>query len=108
MLKARIFLRQVPANARAYFQTCFSTRFQNMHSDMKLTAKDATDAKHTGKFDVSATCIQWKMSRSRIRPKIQKQKMKLDFACPSNPGSLKYTVCSMASPRCPRGTAGGK
>jgi len=35
-----------------------------MHSDTKLTVKDATDVKHTCEFDVSATYIQWETSRT--------------------------------------------
>jgi len=33
------------AIARAYFKTFTPTGFQNLHSDTKLTAEDATDAK---------------------------------------------------------------
>jgi len=38
----------------------------------------------TGKFCISATWIQWKMSRTRVRPKMQKTKFKLYFIGPSN------------------------
>ena len=74
-----------PAVARAYFDLFFPIGFQNLHSDMKFTAKDAKDAKNTGQFDVSATRIQWKTSRTRIPLKIRTNKFKFDFAYPSNP-----------------------
>ena len=60
---------QSPAIARAYFKTFFPTGFQNMHSDTKLTVKDATDANKHRQIHISATRIQWKMSRTRIRAK---------------------------------------
>jgi len=42
--------------------------------------------KNTGKFGVSANRIQWTTSRTKIRPKSSKKKLKLYFAYPSNPG----------------------
>jgi len=45
---------------------CFSTVSHNMWSDTELTATDATNAKSP----VSATRLQWKTSRTRIRPKV--------------------------------------
>ena len=44
--------------------------------------------KNTGKLNVSASRIQWNMSRTGIRPKMQKNKFKLYFGCLSNPGYI--------------------
>jgi len=46
----------------------FFTRFQNMSSDTKLMTVDATDAKTWANSTFKATWIQWKTSRTRVRP----------------------------------------
>jgi len=60
--------------------------------DAKIWIRHETDRqkcygrKNTGRFGVSAIRIQWTTSRTRIRPKSKKKKLKFYFAYPSNPG----------------------
>jgi len=86
-----------PGLALADFSFCCSTRFQNLNSDTKLTAKDATGAKHRlirHLHDLTAVADVPDLDSAK---NVETHTFLLDFACPSNPEGGPFGGSSRAA-----------
>jgi len=76
-----------PGLACTYFFTFFG-RIPKYGFGHETDSQKCYGRKNTGKFGVSAIRNQWTTSRTRIRPKSMKKKLKLYFAYPSKTGKV--------------------
>ena len=51
--------------------------------------------KNTGQFDVSATRIQWKTSRTEIRPKVLNERVRTLFCLPEQFWEIWFKTCNI-------------